>query len=416
MNLALNSALSNFKQHNGELLIGGRTISSLAQEHGTPLYIYDRAVIKHRCQTLRGTLPENLQITYAIKANPNIEIIRTMGAYYDGFDVASQGEMEKAIDAGIYPEVISFTGPGKTINELHFAIEHNIGSISVESERELEHIQSICKTLGTSCKTLGTSARVLIRVNPAFELSQSGMKMGGGPKQFGIDSERVPALIKRIISDNLVQFDGVHIFAGSQNLNADQLLQTFKKILEYASDIRSSTGTHIKTLNMGGGFGIPYFVHEKDLDLAAVGNGLANLLNTYGEKLTGTIFKIELGRFLVGECGIYVSRILYRKISHNQVFLITDGGMHHHLAASGNFGQSLVRRPMPMTIANKLNAPLEKVHIVGPLCTPLDTFGFVELPSAEEGDFVVVLNSGAYGFSASPLQFLSHKPPKEVIV
>ncbi len=381
----------------------------MAQEHGTPLYIYDRAVIKQRCQILRDALPENLQITYAIKANPNMEIIRTMGVYYDGFDVASRGEMEKAIEAGISPEVISFTGPGKTINELHFAIEHNIGSISVESERELEHIQSICKTMGTS-------ARVLIRVNPAFELSQSGMKMGGGPKQFGIDSERVPALIKRIISDNHLQFDGVHIFAGSQNLNADQLLQTFKKILEYASDIRSSMGIYIKTLNMGGGFGIPYFVHEKDLDLAAVGNGLANLLSTYGKKLTGTIFKIELGRFLVGECGIYVSRILYRKISHNQVFLITDGGMHHHLAASGNFGQSLVRRPMPITIANKLNAPPEKVHIVGPLCTPLDTFGYVELPSAEEGDFVAVLNSGAYGFSASPLRFLSHKPPKEVIV
>ena len=409
MNFALNSALSNFKQHNGELLIGGKTVSSLAQEHGTPLYIYDRTVIERRCQSLRNALPSNLKINYAVKANPNIEIIRIMGELYDGFDIASSGEMEKAIEAGICPEVISFTGPGKSVDELRFAIEHNIGSISVESERELEHIQFICKALGTT-------ARILIRVNPSFELSRSGLKMGGGAKQFGIDSQRVPVLIKNIKGDKHVQFEGIHIFAGTQNLQADRLIQAFKKILGYAGDLSSSSNIALKTINMGGGFGIPYFAHERDLDLNSVGNGLKTLLHAYQSKLPDTVLKIELGRFLVGESGIYLSRVLYRKISHGQTFLITDGGMHHHLAASGNFGQSLVRRPMPLITANRLNNPLEKVTVAGPLCTPLDTFGTVDLPQADEGDLIAVFNSGAYGFSASPVAFLSQKPPQEIIV
>jgi diaminopimelate decarboxylase len=409
MNFALNSALSHFKQRNGELLIGDRAISSLAQEHGTPLYIYDRAVIKRRCQSLRDVLPSNLNINYAVKANPNSSILKIMGELYDGFDIASQGEMEKAIEAGISPGLMSFTGPGKSIDELKFAIENEIGTISVESEPEVEHIKNICKSLDTS-------AKILIRVNSDFELNQSGMKMGGGPKQFGIDSERVPALIKTLINDMHLQFDGIHIFSGSQNLHADQLLQTYKKIIEYSYNLSFSENINLKTINIGGGFGIPYFAHEEDLDLTSVANGLKQLLDEYNNKLPKTVFKIELGRYLVGECGIYVSRILYRKISHGKTFLITNGGMHHHLAASGNFGQSIVRRPMPLTIVNKLNNDTKKAHIVGPLCTPLDTFGAVDVPQADEGDLVAVFNSGAYGFSASPIGFLSHKIPEEVIV
>ena len=409
MNLALKSALSNFTCQGEELAIGGVTMSSLVEKYGTPLYIYDNNIIKKRCQVLREALPENLKIYFAVKANPNLEIIRLMSELYDGFDVASAGEAEQVIKAGVSPERISFAGPGKTVAELRYVIDQHIGGLSIESEQEFDHIRAICTQLGKT-------ANVFVRVNPDFDLLQSGMKMGGGPKQFGVDSERVPALLSAIEDDRLVNFKGIHIFSGSQNLSADELLQTFEKILEYAVSLVAKTNIPLKQLNMGGGFGIPYFAHEQELDLTTVGLGLKKLLKQYGALLDNTSFIVELGRFLVGECGVYLAKILYRKMSRGQVFLITDGGMHHHIAASGNFGQSLVRRPMPITVANRQGYSVEKAHVVGPLCTPLDTFGYVDIPKAQVGDLVAVLNSGAYGFSASPLQFLSHALPKEIIV
>ena len=409
MNQALKSALSNFSFRNGELIAGGVPLASLAEEHGTPVYIYDTDIIRKKCQALRDHLPRNLKIYFAVKANPHAEVIRLLGDLCDGFDVASSGEAERVIQAGIDPEKISFAGPGKTLAELRYSIDEKIGALSIESEREFDHIRTICKR---HQKT----ANVIVRVNPDFDLSQSGMKMGGGPKQFGVDSERVPALIKAIKKEKSVLCNAIHIYAGSQNLSADQLLEQFEKILEYSASLVAQTGIHLTHLNMGGGFGIPYFAHDQELDLASVGQGLEKQLNRYGSKLGNTSFIIELGRYLVGESGIYMAKILYKKISKGQMFLVTDGGMHHHLAASGNFGQSLVRRPMPITLANRQDERTEKVHVTGPLCTPLDTFGYVELPRAQEGDLVCVLNSGAYGFSASPIGFLSHPPPKEVIV
>jgi diaminopimelate decarboxylase len=193
-------------------------------------------------------------------------------------------------------------------------------------------------------------------------------------------------------------------------------MNAFEKILEYAANIITETRTPIKCLNIGGGFGIPYFSHEQDLDLLTVGAGLKKLLKQYSSIFDKTEIITEFGRYLVGESGVYLARVLYRKKSMGQTFVIIDGGMHHHLAASGNLGQSLVRRPMPITVANKQGVTVEKVHVTGPLCTPLDNFGYVELPHVKEGDLIAVLNSGAYGFSASPHLFLSHKPPKEIVV
>ena len=271
MNHALKSALTNFTHIGSELVIGGVTLSSLAEQHGTPLYIYDKDIIRKRFQTLHNTLPDNLKIYFAVKANPNLEIIRLMGKLYDGFDVASVGEAERVIQAGITSDRISFAGPGKTIPELRYAIENQIGGLSIESEREFEHIKSICRQLGRSVD-------VFVRVNPEFDLSQSGMKMGGGPKQFGVDSEHVPELLKAIANEKLVNYKGIHIFAGSQNLSAYEILQTFEKILKYAISLVKVTGIPIKKLNMGGGFGIPYFAHEQELDLPAVGFGLKKLI------------------------------------------------------------------------------------------------------------------------------------------
>lgn len=407
-NFALESALSRFHSEDGNLVIGGRTAASLAEEYGTPLYLYSSDVIRRRRDILRSTLPENVQIYYAVKANPHSGIIGLMGGLYDGLDISSRGEMEKALDAGVPPAAMSYAGPGKRLCELDFALSHTIGSISIESMQELHHIKSLCRKRKMR-------ARVMIRVNPEFELTQSGMGMGG-PRQFGIDAAQVPSVIASIGDDDFIDFQGIHIFSGSQNLNAQAIVDNFDKTVGYGLDAGAHMNVPMNVINIGGGLGIPYFSHEKDLDLYTIGSGLGGILKRHAGRLNDTRIRMELGRYLVGECGIYLCRVLYRKTSHGRVFLVTDGGMHHHLAASGNLGQSLARRPMPLTTANRLGGVREKVTVVGPLCTPLDTFGTVEIPHAQEGDLIAVMNSGAYGLTASPVNFLSHNQPQEIIV
>ncbi len=399
-----------YARRGGELLMAGRTVSEIVREYGSPLYLYDSALLRRRHDELRGALPPGLLITYAVKANPNPAVVGLLGRLYDGIDIASQGEMEVALAAGIPAAKMSFAGPGKSPAELRFAAEQGIGTLSLEGERELDHLEA-------ACAELGCEARAMVRVNPDFELSRSGLKMGGGSKQFGVDSERVPDLIRRLRASSKVRFAGIHIFSGTQNLNVDSILEAFGKILEYAVRLSQEVGGPIPTLNLGGGFGIPYFKGDQPLDLARVAEGIGALLSQYAPRLPGTRFKIELGRYLAGEAGIYVAKVQYRKVSRGTVFLILDGGMHHHLAASGNISQSPIRRQMQLLAANKLDAPLEKVNVAGPLCTPLDTFGMgVEIPRLEEGDLIAIPNSGAYGPSMSPTAFLSHRPPRELLL
>lgn len=402
--------LARFARRGGELLAAGRPVPQIAAEHGTPLYLYDLSVLHARHDEIRAALPKDLLITYAVKANPNPELVGILGALYDGIDLASQGEGETALAAGVPAAKMSFAGPGKSVEELRFAVSRGLGTVSLESERELDHLEA-------ACAGLGKEARVLIRVNPDFELARSGLKMGGGSKQFGVDSERVPALIERLAASSRVRYQGIHIFAGTQNLNADSVLEAFGKILEYAASLKAATGRTIEVLNLGGGFGIPYFKGDQPLDLAKVGAGVTELLAKYRPLLPGTRFKIELGRYLVGECGLYVTRVRYRKVSRGAVFLVLDGGMHQHLAASGNISMSPIRRQMQLVAAGNLEGKAEKVNVVGPLCTPLDTFGInVELPEVQEGGVVVIPNSGAYGASMSPVAFLSHPAPKEILL
>jgi diaminopimelate decarboxylase len=398
------------ESEDGELRIAGRKISAIAAEHPTPFYLYDASRLRARREELRKAFPPAVALTYAVKANPHPELVRILGGLYDGVDLASAGEMATALAAGIPPGRMSFAGPGKAREELRAAVAAGIGTVSLESERELDHLEAVCAELGRE-------AGVLVRVNPDFEFSRSGLKMGGGSKQFGIDSERVPALLERLAASPRVRYRGIHIFSGTQNLNADSVLEAFAKILEYAARLRAETGRKAEVLNLGGGLGIPYFQGDIPIDLGKVGTGLGRLVDEYAPRLPGTRFKLELGRYLVGECGWYVTRVRYRKVSRGAVFLILDGGMHHHLAASGNISQSPIRRQMRILAANKLNAPVEKVNLAGPLCTPLDTFGMnVSLPRAEEGDLLAIPNSGAYGPTMSPIGFLSHPPPGEIIL
>jgi diaminopimelate decarboxylase len=374
----------------------------------TPFYAYDRGLLRRRVEELRAALPASVKLHFAMKANPMPALVCFMAGLVDGIDVASAGELKVALDAGADPREVSFAGPGKRAVELQQAVAAGV-LINVESQRELALLERISGELGVA-------ARVAVRVNPDFELKGSGMKMGGGPKQFGLDVELLPELLANIGRAGLA-FEGFHLFAGSQNLRAESICEAQQKSYELAVRLAAHAPSPVRFLNLGGGFGIPYFPGEQRLDLAPIGENLAQLSQRASRELPEAAFVIELGRYLVGEAGVYVSRIVDRKVSRGQVFLVTDGGLNHHLSASGNFGQ-VVRKNYPVTVGNRIGAPQrETASIVGPLCTPLDLLADrMELPVAQAGDLAVVFQSGAYGASASPQNFLGHPHCIEVLV
>ncbi len=393
-----------------ELQVGGMPLSRLAERvGGTPFYAYDRRLISERVARLRAALPKEIHLHYAIKANPMPAVVQHLAGLVDGFDVASGGELKTVLDTVMSPGQISFAGPGKSERELRQAIAAGI-VINIESPRELERIAAIASATGTRPK-------VAVRVNPDFELKSSGMKMGGGPKQFGIDAERVPDVLAHMRALP-VEFYGFHIFSGSQNLKAEAIMEAQRNTLDLARRLAEHAPAPVRLLNLGGGFGIPYFPGEQPLDLAEVGEHLAGLMPDARRDFPQAEFVIELGRYLVGEAGVYVSRVVDQKESRGQVFLVTDGGLHHHLAASGNFGQ-VVRKNYPVVVGNRVEPDGEvlSASAVGPLCTPLDLLGDrMNLGHAQVGDLIVVFQSGAYGLTASPTAFLGHPMPVEVLV
>ncbi|MEW4447853.1 pyridoxal-dependent decarboxylase, exosortase A system-associated [Qipengyuania sp. JC766] len=398
-----------FESVDGELAISGRTASQLVEDAGsTPLFVYSRQRLSDRMAQLREALPERLAINYAIKANPFLPVLQHMACLVDGFDIASSGELRMAQAAGLDANRISFAGPGKRDDELEAAIAAGV-TLNCESEGEAE------RALGIAAAA-GTQARMAIRVNPSFELRGSGMKMGGGAKPFGVDQDRVPALARRIIEAG-ADWRGLHIYTGSQALSADAIIETQGNVLDLADALAREIGGPLPKLNMGGGFGIPYFHGDEALDIAAVGAALEERFANLPASLADTYLCIELGRYLVGEAGVYLTRIVDRKVSHGTVYLVTDGGLHHQLAASGNFG-TVVRRNYPSAIATRFGAePEEEANVVGRLCTPLDRLAdAAHLPWAEAGDLVAVFCAGAYGATASPAQFLGHGPAAEIVV
>ena len=401
--------MAQFPSRDRELLIGGLPITRLTARVGsTPFYVYDRTVIAARISALRAALPENIKIHYAMKANPMPALVAYMAGRVDGVDVASGGELKVALDAGANPDEISFAGPGKSTSDLRRAAAAGV-LINVESFREVELLSQIFREDGYR-------ARVAVRVNPDFELKSSGMKMGGGPKQFGVDAEQVPELLATIGSAGL-DFEGFHLFAGAQNLKADAIVEAQCKSYDLALRLAAQAPASIRSLNLGGGFGIPYFPGEQALDIAPIGANLTKLTQRAEHDFPGAELVIELGRYLVGEAGLYVCRIVDRKVSRGQIFLVTDGGLHHHLSASGNFGQ-VIRKNYPVAVATRMDSTeTETATVVGPLCTPLDLLADrMELARAEVGDLVVIYQSGAYGFTASPQAFLGHPACEEVLV
>ena len=405
----LHSPMAQFPVIDGCLSVGGIPLTQLAARVGqTPFYAYDRRLLDERVALLRRTLPSAIELHYAIKANPMPAVVQHMAGLVDGLDIASLGELKVALDTGMDPGRISFAGPGKRPPELAAAIAAGI-TLNLESFNETE-------TVARLSQEQRQPARVAVRVNPDFELKTAGMKMGGGPKPFGVDAEQVPTLLRRISELNL-DFQGFHIFSGSQNLRAAAIVEAQERTFELALRLAADAPGPVRLLNIGGGFGIPYFPGDTPLDLEPIAANLERWLPRVKDKLPQARIILELGRYLVGEAGIYVAEVVDRKISRGQTFLITNGGLHHHLAASGNFGQ-VVRKNYPVAVGNRMDQmERETVTVVGPLCTPLDILADrMELPKAEVGDLVVVFQSGAYGLSASPTGFLSHPPCAEVMV
>lgn len=393
----------------GELAVGGRKASDLVAAAGrTPLFLYSKEHIDRRIAELRAALPTTIGINYAVKANPHSGVIAQMASLVDGFDIASSGELAMMQKAGIDPSRVSFAGPGKRDDELVAAIEAG-ATLNCESEGEAERSLAIGQSIGKA-------PRIAIRVNPDFELKGSGMKMGGGAKPFGVDTEHVPALAKRLITEG-AEWRGLHIFTGSQALSADAIIEAQGNVLKLAVSLTERIGEALPKLNMGGGFGIPYFPGDEPLHLTRVGEALHYYVDTLSDTLSTTELCLELGRYLVGEAGVYLCRVIDRKVSHATTYLITDGGLHHQLAASGNFG-TVVRRNYPVAIATRFGVEADDVvNVVGCLCTPLDRLADVaELPRADVGDIVAVFCAGAYGATASPSAFLGHGPAAEMLV
>jgi diaminopimelate decarboxylase len=390
----------------GRLLIGQRTAEDLVGEAGgTPLFVYDAALVERKIAQLRASMPPDVALHYAVKANAYGPLLSWLSDKIDGFDIASAGELGRIAHLGL---PISFAGPGKTHQQLETAIRAGV-TINLESESEAERALTV--SAGGS-----RPPKLAVRVNPPFALKGAGMKMGGLASQFGVDHDRAPALIRRLIEAG-ADWRGLHIFTGSQTLQADALIEAQRATVALAAEISDAAAASPPEVNLGGGFGIPYFAGDRPLDIEAIGGSLARTLANRPKILAASRFAIELGRWIVGEAGVYLTRIVDRKESRGEIFLVTDGGLHHMLAASGNFGQ-LLRRNYPVALANQFAAaPGETATITGCLCTPLDILAHeVELPRANVGDLVAIFCAGAYGLSASPQDFLSQARAREILV
>ena len=398
-----------FAAIDGELAIGGvRARDLVARAGGAPLFVYDAAMIAARIAAWRQAMPTGLGLHYAVKANPFAPLLAFMAARVDGFDIASGGELAAVLAAGVAGPRIGFAGPGKRGADI-------VAAIAAGATLHVESVHEADRALAAG-EAAGIAPRLAIRVNPDFELAGAGMRMGGGARPFGVDAEQVPALARRLVAAG-ADWRGFHVYAGSQSLDARAIIASQAATLDLVARLADTAGVGVPLCNLGGGFGVPYVHGQVPLDVGAVGAWLGEALDRRAGVLGDTRFVLELGRWLVAEAGVYLAEVIDRKHSRGETFLVIDGGLHHQLAASGNFG-SVIRRNYPCAIATRFAAPVDDVaHVVGCLCTPLDRIGdALALPRAEPGDLVAVFCAGAYGASASPAAFLGHGPAREVLI
>jgi diaminopimelate decarboxylase len=395
----------------GEFAPAGIPISRIAQEYGTPFYLYHGEMISERVRRVRESL--GTEVSYSVKANPSLGVCQLIaGEREAGAEVASSGELAVARAAGFEPEDIVFAGPGKTDDELYRAVDEGIFAVNVESLNEIDRLAHIASQAG---KHIGVG----LRINPAAQLMGSGMRMGGTVGQFGMDQAELGEAVKKTLSHPELILRGVHVYTATQVFEVEPLLEHCRNILEIALEAADLSGSTMEMIDFGGGFGVPYFEKMAEFDLDSFADGFRELLSSYrpDPRLEGCRFLFELGRYLVADAGVYVTRAVDVKETRGKTFVVTDGGMNHHLTATGNMGQ-VFRKAYPLLNLTRMSGvPEEGVAVAGPCCTPLDTFGNnITLTSPEPGDLIGVFYSGAYGYSASNLGFLSHPAPAEVLL
>jgi diaminopimelate decarboxylase len=407
-----NHGLSLIQQHwpksQDQLTISGHQISNLVPPQCGPTFIYDASIMRQQYLSLKAAVGDFAAIYYSVKANPRVEIISIFKELGAGAEIASVGEYRAARKAGVDPSRIIFAGPGKRRSELEEVIASGVGEIHIESFEEITRLGAI-----------GSPVKASLRINPVAEAQGGAMRMGGKPTAFGFDEDQMGMVVETVARHTNIDVVGVHVYGGTQILDAGTLTAQWKHSLDIAAKLGTLLGRPLETIDLGGGLGIPYFDKDSPLDLDSIASAVPALMQAKSadEMTRNAQVIIEPGRFLVGPSGIYVAEVNSVKQSHGSTFVICEGGMHHHLAASGNLGQ-VVKRNYPIVAPAMLKqAHIESVNLVGPLCTPLDTLGRnVTLPNLVAGDLIAILQSGAYGLSASPVGFLSHPDARELLI
>jgi diaminopimelate decarboxylase len=399
-------------QRDGEFAPSGIPVSEIAREYGTPFYLYHGETIVDKVRRVRGAL--GTEVSYSVKANPSLGVCQLIAREKEaGAEVASSGELAVVRAAGFEPHDIVFAGPGKTDDELERVVQEGIFADNVESLGEIDRLARIAAEMGR--KKIGVG----LRINPTAQLMGSQMRMGGTVGQFGMDQFELEEAVEKTLSHPELILRGVHVYTATQVFEVDPLLEHCRNIFEIALEAADYAGHPLEMIDFGGGFGVPYFEKMSEFDLQRFGEGFRELLASYRSdpRLEGCRFLFELGRYLVADAGVYVTRTVDVKQTRGKTFVVTDGGMNHHLTATGNMGQ-VFRKSYPLLNLTRMSgAPEEGVAVAGPCCTPLDTFGSnIPLVDPEVGDLIGVFYSGAYGFSASNLGFLSHPSPAEVLL
>jgi len=398
--------------NNKHIYLRGLDLHSLAIQYGTPLYIYDFESVKNKIGRLKRCLSDGLDIYFAVKANPNIKILKKMRALVDGLDISSAGEFRQVLKAGFSPKQLSFAGPGKTDDELKTIISENIGIINVESINEIKRVDSIAYSLRKK-------ANISIRVNPKKQHNKFAIRMGGWPSQFGIDEEKCREVFQFIRRIEHCKLLGIHVYTGTQCLDEDTLIDNINNVLRMTIELFETTGYEPQIINFGGGFGVPYYKNQEEIDLDYVCSEISRKFIVFKREtgLAEVRGILELGRYLIAEAGMYITSVVDKKESRGKKYCVLNGGMNHHLAASGNFGQIVRKNFKIINLSNARNENKETITFVGPICTTIDVIGEqIEISEPEIGDCIAVLNSGAYGYTVSPLFFLSHDTPIELLI
>lgn len=374
-------------------------LKTVANLYGTPAYVYDSLQIISNIENIRNGIGTKPKLFYSVKANPNRHLLKFIDKYVDGMEICSVGEFINALEVGISAERMIFVGPGKREDELKFVIAQNIGCIVIESIQELEIVNHLADK---------QKVRVALRINPKMTVVGERLNMSGTSTQFGMDEDSVFSVLRNNKYENLL-FEGIHFYFGTQQLDGNILNQQFMYAIEIFKKIIEIVP--LKYVDFGGGFGVPYYENEELFNF--------ELLREWRDMIHSSLFEqydvyIESGRYIVANCGFFLSRVLYTKQINKRKFAIIDGGMNNHfsLACIGR----LLKRDFPVSVINDSKC-LELVSIVGPLCTPVDSIASnVMLPTIKPRDIIVIKNSGAYGYTYSPQLFLSHPTPIELLV